>query len=371
MILWFALGAVGLVAAIWISSVLVMKAKGGAVEVDNDRDINDRFFAESLRRILRPVLADGWGRPTGSRWTWGTLTMRRRAEVVALYRGDLHLTDFRERLAALVVTGDLVIGDGVQVECDLWVLGDVNVGSNCAFRALAADGSVALGESTRVHRWVDAAHTLRLGESVTVVSIASAGEELIMERGCTGWKLAAPVIRITPAEPSGDWASVQKRLIAYRLLREQQTPPPSRILLDSANEWIQPQSTCSAGPLWIGPGTVVLHDLVVRDSLYVGQDSVIAGSIHTDDDCRLGPRVLVTGNVACRRLIMESDSVVGGSVHVDGDATLGHGTLIGLSPDAGGLAVTGSTIIAGSAAVSGRISATRAISTGLGRRKAG
>ncbi len=368
---WLAAGAVLLIAMIWVASLVIIRAKGGGLDVDNDRDINDRYFAEVLRTILEPTLSPEWGEPEGDHWRLGSLSMRRRKEKVALYQGNLHLGRLPYRVAALVVTGNLTITDGGRVPCDIWCLGDVTVGTGCTLRALAGEGAVTLGSRSVVERWIDGARSLYLSAGATVISTASSAGEALLESGFRGAKVSAPVVRILATPNQIALEAARERLLTYLTLRESYGAATSGETKPLTSEWIQPQSVCSEGRFWIGPGTVMLHDLVVRDSLEVGENAVIAGSIHATEDCRLAPGVIVTGNVACRRLRMEAGAVVGGSVHVDGDAILGEGAIVGLLSEVGGLAVTGSVKLGDQVTVTGRISASDILYTGTGRRKAG
>lgn len=370
-LLWFAGGAMLLVAAIWTSSWWVMRRKGGAVEVDNDRDINDRYFAEVLRRLLRPVLEPGWGRLTPEGWWLGDLAMHRKAERVALYRGDLRLDAVPYPVGALVVTGNLEVVDGTRLGCDIWCLGDVTVGQGCRLRSLAAEGSIILGPLSAAERWVDAGKRLHLAEGVSIWHTASAGEELFLESGFRGGKLAAPVVRISATEDRGVWEAARERLAVFRSLREQYGATIGTANLEGEPGWIQAHSTCTEGRYWIGSGAVLLHDLVVQDGLEVAEDCVIAGSVHVNGPCHIGRGTLVTGHLTCEGLTMEAGAVVGGSVHVDGDALVAAGAIVGLIEEAGGLAVTGSVQLDGEVAVTGRIQAADTLSTGPVRRKVG
>ncbi|MFZ5823576.1 MAG: hypothetical protein ACOY94_04480 [Bacillota bacterium] len=370
-LVWLAGGALILVAAIWGVSVVIMKAKGGALPVDNDRDINDRYFAHSLRHLLGPALEPEWGRLTPEGWFLGYAVMHRKEERIALYRSDLRLERKPYPVAAIIVTGDLVIPDGVTIECDLWCLGDVTVGKRCSLRALAAEGSIRIGALSTVNRWVDAGRRLYLEAGIIVVNTASAGEELVMETGFRGAKLSAPLVRIASGQFSAAWEAAHERLSVYRMLREQYGTPATLVRNEKDPDWIQAHSACTEGRFWTGPGTVLLHDLVVRDVLEVGEDSVIAGSLHVEGRCLLGRRAMVTGNLSCKHLTMQSGAVVGGSVQVDGDAILEEGAIVGLLPDAGGLAVTGSLQLNEAVAVTGRVQANGRLMAGRGHRKVG
>lgn len=369
-IVWFAAGAILLIAAIWAASVRVMKSKGGALPVDNDRDINDRYFAEVLRDLLRPALASDWGEPGAGGWVVGNIAMRRQGERIALYRGDLRLERMEQKVAALVVAGDLTIADGLRLDCDIWALGDVTVGSNCTLRALAADGSVTLGPRSVVNRWVDAGRTLHLRAGATVVNTASAGEDVVLENGFRGGKLAGRVVRITAVDVEARAAACEQ-LAVYQSLRDRYGSPPGTPNPQSAGDWILPHSACTDGRFWTGPGTVMLHDLIVRSQLQLGEGSIIAGDLHVEGECTMAPRAMVTGNLACGRLTMGAGAVVGGSIHVDGDAIVGEGVMIGLLSPTAGLAVTGSVQMHEKAVVGGRVSAAEILYSGPVRRKAG
>ncbi|MGE5675409.1 MAG: hypothetical protein ACM3XM_16285 [Mycobacterium leprae] len=395
-VLWLAGALLLLWATLWFTSVMVLKGRGGEVPVDNNRDIDPRYFARMLRSLLTPVLEPHWG---GRGYGW--VDMHRRLERVRVYQGDVELRSAMPEFGAIVVKGNLRVLPGIRVTSEIWCLGDVEVGPRCTLRTLAADGSAFLGKGVMVERWVDAGKGLHMGPDVTVVARATAGEALVLGRGFRGGRISAPSIRTahSTGQPGVDRHLIAEACRQWNMLRRSQQAVAAsaqqaetdrtaaarqwdegervaaaaehRLLEQGAMpaerraefEWVMPQSVCTGGDYWVGPATTVLQDVVCRGSADIGDDTIIAGSVHADKDLHLGQRTLVTGSVACRTLIMERGAIVAGSAHVAGDAVLEDGAVVGLLLESGGLAATGSVDLKGEAAISLQIAAGNAIST--------
>lgn len=346
-ILWFAGAALVLVLVLWVLALAVLKTRGGRVEVDNERDINDHFFADVLRLLLKPAVAPEWGQahPDNPVWRYGKIHMRRKDEVVGVHEGSLRLGKLPRKVAALVVTGDLGIVQDTELDCDIWCLGDVSVGARCRLRSLAAEGSIRIGQGAVFQRWVDAGRSLEIGADVTMVAQASAGEAVTVHEGVQGGKIFGAVIRIVHEEAAvlPDREALARKAERWKAVRASRDDlagcdPTVR----QEQQWTLTESTTTAGRFWAGPRTVLLHDLVVRDSAVIGDECIVVGSINTEKELLIGRGTLVTGNISCGHLTLEEGAAVGGSIHADGDVILHDGTVIGLSPEAGGLVATGS-----------------------------
>lgn len=362
-IISFALASLALWVAIGVFSLVVLRRRGGAVPVDNERNINPRYFSQVLRELLRQALAKDWGQETEGNWRFGHIVMNRRRETIGVYHGDLAIERPPRRMAAMVVTGTLNIADNAIIDCDLWCLGRAAVGKRCRLRSLAADKAIEVGEKTIITRWLDAETVLFLGPEVNVVAMVSAGQEMILGHGFSGGKIAAPVVRTGLV---GD--EISRRRIAetarHWLAMRSDRPGGEDLVDETAHQWMQPDSAYTSGQLWIGPRSLVLHDLVSRGPLQIGADSVVAGSIHSDRELRIMRGALITGNVSCAHLILEEHAVVLGSAHVAGNAVLLEGSVIGLQPGMGGLAALGTVQLKGGVSVVAAVTAGDRISLG-------
>ena len=362
-------------------SYLFVKSKGGEIPVDEARDINSRYFGTVLRALLKPALASSWGKAEGSKWRFGKLMMHRKDENVAVYDGNLgtDLSPVPDGIAALVVTGDLVIADAMEIPYDIWCLGNVTVGAKCSLRSVAADGYILIGQGTSVQRWLDAGTSLYLGDFTNVVAIASACEKINIGSGFRGGKVFAPLIRTGDGRAVAEREAFDEAAVSFEVAAKKEdafsimhfwnnlrtsgqdvVSEYDAALPDfdmTQYQWKQAESVYLTGDYWSGPKSVILHDLVCKGSIQISNDCVVAGSIHADKDLRLGSNTIVTGNIACAHLSMEQKVVVAGSVHVNGDAVLENGVMIGIKQNKDGLAVTGSLRLIGIVCVTGGISA--------------
>lgn len=352
---------------LWLHSYLFFRRRGELLPVDTGRDVNLRYFADVLRQLLRPALHPAWGDTRSGRWRFGWLRMHRKRERVGLFAGDLTVTEVPPDLAAMIVVGNVTLPDHTVLLADLWCTGDATVGKNCLIRTLAADGSAVVGPGSQVDRWVDAAGTLRLGDGSSVIAAASAGQRVIIEGAFRSGTVSAPVILTRPPEGTDETTDLPRlRAAASHWLSLRQNRADEAPVVPRTEDvlWIQPQAVTMTGDFWSGPGTVLLHDVIGRRTVRIGDDCIVAGSIHAAGELQIGRRSLIFGSVACsKQLVLEADVTVTGSVHVDGDAVVGPGARIGLDKGSGGLAATGSVRLDGPSVLGQRLTAGKQIST--------
>ena len=78
----------------------------------------------------------------------------------------------------LCVQGDLVSRGNAQFHKEVFVTGDVSMGSNNIIQVLAADGNVTIGTDVQLKRWLDADGDINIGAGCNLGISASSGRKL-------------------------------------------------------------------------------------------------------------------------------------------------------------------------------------------------
>lgn len=351
-----------------VYSYIVTKRKGGELKVDNDRDINPRHFSNVLRNLYKPVFENVSRTNKEGNWYFSELKMHRRKELVGLYKGNLLLDKIPHKMSGIVVEGSLIISDNILLECDIWCLGNVIIGSKCSVRSIAADGYIKVGSDTTVKRWLDAGASLYIEPNVRIYAGASAVNDILISPLFKGGKMYAPKIKIT-TNTSFSPEFIQRKTNNLTLQDDFNKEITQKIsywnsIKDSIQkklysiddseriQWIKEESINSLGDYYAGSNTVILHDIICKGSVHIRPNCIIVGSIHADKDLYLGQDCLVIGSVACENLYIGKSVVITSAVHVSGDALINEESVIGQTDHKGGLAVIGSMQFKGNVTIS-------------------
>ncbi len=348
-----------------IYSYIASKRKGGELKVDNDRDINPRYFSDVLRDFYRPILGNYSRKNKEGNWYFSKLKMHRDLEEIGLYRGDLLLKGTPRKLAGIVVDGSLTIADNTDVECDIWCLGNVNVGSKCSVRSIAADGYIKIGNDSIIKRWVDSATSIYIESNVRIIAGASALNEILINSFFKGGKMYAPKIKITSHTnfypelieeiastiENNSETEIEKKISYWNEIRNNIIK--RRYLIDDSEniQWIKEESINTLGDYYVGSNTVILHDVISKGFIRIRPNCIIVGSIHTDKDLYIGEDSLIIGSIACDNLYIERSVIITSAVHVTGHAVINEEVMIGQTDNVGGLAVIGALQFKGNVSV--------------------
>lgn len=273
------------------------------------------FLARHLSGPLDAARADGRSRQ--GRLADGTGWLVAAADGPPLFTDAEARDGVAQRL--ILATGDLALPAEHSFLQEIYAAGALTGGPRNIYRALLADGPIALGEESITLRWLHTEAALEAAANCALYGRLSAGESMRLGAGCRFERLHAPAIAFGPADPEaearGDGAGSGREL-APRDLPGQVDFAAGRCLVE--------------GDLEIAADARVDFDLVVVGRLRLGRGARVNGSVKCRGDGVLGAGVVIAGSlVGGRHLRLGAGCRVGGPLLAEGDAVLGAGSRVG------------------------------------------
>ena len=271
-----------------------------------------RFFADGFRTYLKAL------EPTLQHCVrsgeTATGTMPDGAEYVVFGRGDqallLPLKEWEEGCQAMIAAGtELLLPAETTFARDIYAAAGMIGGSKNRYRAILAENDVHLGSGSVVLRWVHAVGTFSTDPDCKLYGRISSDRVIRLNADCSFLRLNAPQIETGETTDS----------IA---------PPGSADL--PANVGTATPRTLHDGDLEIPAGEVFHGSLVVRGRLRVGSGARICGSVKSEKDMVLEPRVCVDGSLtSARKMHIGQDCRVHGPVIAERTLRMERGTRCG------------------------------------------
>ncbi|MGS0741028.1 hypothetical protein ACVBEF_04195 [Glaciimonas sp. GG7] len=224
----------------------------------------------------------------------------------------------------LVGEKNLMLPDCFDYAREVYAIGNIQSGINNHFRALFAEGDIALRSGNQVLRWVHA-RRLHIGAEAVLYGRASADDEMHFHGAAHFERLNAPRIcvgevnRHSPVDVAGaDAKTVIERPSALALIAHQvdQRPDEGRMI--------------ALGDLTLPADTVLYGDLIVRGKLRIGAGVLVLGSIKAHRSIQMEAGVTVRGAVvSAGRIICGNHAVIDGPLISEQAVLIGHGARIG------------------------------------------
>lgn len=178
----------------------------GPVDIDLDRDIDERYFSRAFKAYLKSGLSSVSAKAiplsnVENSWLRGVQAKKMRtfihrgAEDILVIDGDVNLPTGTEWPQAALVQGNLTTSRNCLLLQEVSVEGDCLVGESNHLQCLSAK-NISLGENTIIDGWIDAEEKLITGVGCEVHGRATAGKQIRI-MGIGNFKsLAAPVIEV-------------------------------------------------------------------------------------------------------------------------------------------------------------------------------
>jgi cytoskeletal protein CcmA (bactofilin family) len=251
-----------------------------------------RFFADGFRSYvkgLEPALRNcvGSGDHAGG-------TMPDGSEYLVLGRGEEALfLPFRERNefkpVVIAAATDLLLPSSTNFSKEIFSAGSVIGGTENRYRAILAEKDVRLGRESSVMRWVHAVGEFSADPACRLYGRVSSDTGIRLSEECTFLRLNAPHIVIGPdADPAQSFSAVPASATTQ-------------------------QRTFHDGDFEIRAGEVFQGNLVVRGRLRIGACARVCGSVKSEKEMVLEPRVSVEGS-----LISASSMQIGSDCRIHG-----------------------------------------------------
>lgn len=400
----------GLVVACFIPALLeyFRPKDAGPLKIDMNRNIDERYFSQSFRRMIERAVSLPDSRPNSAKTQpvvfhgvparWIAADINRGPEEIVEVKGNLSVPANTELAEVLVVRGSLTTGQNCVFKKEILVEGGAKIGARNHLLCLSAD-FVNLGEQCEVEGWVDANRTILLRRGCLIKSRTTAGEEIIIEDDVMSPRFAAPDVDLgaRAAEFDGGYISAltdeaeidwTPELDAYLRARFEtdsleeirravivkfQIIIPEIMLLRragllgliqdslfkidanrkpaymrSSTVWLQGGETARIkGSIDIPDGEVVPFNLIVVGNLKSGEHVVFQGGVHVTGNVKIGKaNRLWKSLVGARDIFLGDYTIVENCVDADRNIVAGREVKVGRGLDGGGMSAGGRVTLA-------------------------
>jgi hypothetical protein len=304
--------------------------RGDAIPLPTSRhDGKITNFSESFHSRLEPLL------PQLQQCHSGREVSRTRLPGMDVLLVGSENFDFNPRLTdgadAVMFSRDTVIPAGRVVNFDVYAEGALELGEGATLRAAKIARDMNLRKNSKVLRWLHADGSVEMGQGSTAYGRFSAGQSILLERGCGFERMHAPqILTVDTEQDSGGFIPSRTHVcqaeasgISNQFNSDQfggDSAPRPRIRVQG-NFSLPPGETLNAnviatGELHLGRGSRLLGSAKSYKDAVVEDDACVHGSIVSRETVHLGPR-----------------SFVAGPIMAEGDVLIARGSRVG-APDA-------------------------------------
>ncbi len=268
-----------------------------------------RFFSDGFRHYIKglePVLRDCVNSGTHT-----TGTMPDGSDYLVLGRGEEALfLPFRERnefKPVMIASGtDLLLPSETNFSKDVYSAGSVIGGTESRYRAILSEKDIRLGRESSVMRWVHAVGEFSADPACRLYGRVSSDTGIRLSAECSFLRLNAPYIAIGPEAG------------------------PAQGFSQGPADWTTPERLFHDGDFEIRAGDVFQGNLVVRGRLRIGACARVCGSVKSEKQLVLEPRVSIEGSlISASTMQIGSDCLIRGPVIAEHTVLIQKGTRCG------------------------------------------
>jgi hypothetical protein len=287
------------------------------LQVIAEYDVDVHHFAQGLRQHVLAPLAEALS--SGVRHDG--LLPDGKAYTILPPAGDVGLTpaEHGEQVVQrlLLSASALSLPGGISYLGEIYSAASIRGGAGDIYRALLADGDIALAPASMVLRWLHANGSVQAPGDCVLHGRASADHTLRLNDGCHFERLHAPIIEFGPPVAAPP--------------RERLLPPldpaelgPGIAVEVTGRRWLIEQD------FEVPSGRLVDADLVVVGTLRIGAGSLVTGAIKSHRDLTIDRGACVDAAVVAGcNLLVASDCRIGGPVIAESLARFGAGCRVG------------------------------------------
>jgi predicted acyltransferase (DUF342 family) len=270
-------------------------------------DGNIRNFARTFRRYIEPLQLELIACAEHN----SIVEARLSDGAYALLVGKAGIYDIPEdKVETLVLFAkQSSMPDGLVFNKDIYAANALHGGRRNCFRAVLAEHDIFLSEESCVLRWVHAEGNLVVGRNSSLFGRASAEKAIYLSPGCSFERVHAPFI----------FTSIDGQVAAELPLAK----PQAERLQKLGRSRIH-------GDLHLGPGEMVLGNIIATGSIHVDERTRIFGSAKGNGDIHLREQAEIQGSLVSTRTIhIASNCAVKGPLLAEDEIIIGSGTQIG------------------------------------------
>lgn len=338
----------------------------GPIELDLERDIDERYFSRAFGQFLEEGLADaadvrlstnGGVIIADDGLEEIVIDIHRGPEAAKISRGDLHLKEGSAVKEVMVVKGVLTTENRCSFEREIKVEKDCKTSSKNNLTAISA-ANISLGSFNTVTGWVDAEDSLNIEGGCQIMSRATAGKRVNVNGDGSFKSLAAPDIFIGFNGSDANekkislsdipWSLELDKIVLDNFKKRPVTSIGSEIerltnlkvgytpilerafrlkLIDDLTELKKEQKDyyLKGHQVWLQCGDTVR----VKGNLDIPGGERIAGNLIVDGDLISGPNVVFEGGVHVKGTATVGDgNIINNSIIGGDDLTIGKGSVI-------------------------------------------
>jgi predicted acyltransferase (DUF342 family) len=264
---------------------LIRKKDAEPLFISMDYLRNPRYFGKSFKRLLHRATA-GFTLSPGMRDV--QLSKNEKVELTH----SIKIPADKEINHIIYTIGNLISGNQVQFKKEVYVTGDASIGPNNTLQALAGDGNISIEEGVKFQRWLDGEGNIEVGRNCSLGISVSSGGRLRLAEDCIFRRLnGMPII-------TGNQIAATADIPGRSSL--------SGELLTPSTAFIRKKDT------FIPHGTVINDNVVFRQDVKIGSDSILKGTIKSYG-----------------KIILEDNVTIDGNIFADGDIFIGRKAKIG------------------------------------------
>lgn len=217
----------------------------------------------------------------------------------------------------LLGRGELRLQGRMFYEKEVYAAGSLCSGHQSSFRALLAEGDIALGDECDVVRWMHSNGSISVGRKNRLYGRVSAETQIRLQRDTRFVRMFAPSIYF--GEPSRESALPVPPAAALGEMAE-----PDRLVDRGAGRWL------IAGSYEIPPGSQHHGALVTKENLVVGENARIDGALKSTGTLRIKDGTCIEGAVvATGNIQIGRGCRISGPVVSEGKVLIATGSVIG------------------------------------------
>lgn len=231
----------------------------------------------------------------------------------------------RKEREILVIEGDFACGRDCEFEKELMVKGNCAIGPDSQLQALAVDGTLHVGEASRVRRWVDAVKHLTVGQDAVIASRVTSRTSIEFLPGAQALSLFAPEVFTEGRHESELQIEVAPAPIVQVPHLDKDAGAahgydPANLFSMGGNTYLYNGDLHLTAPLRLRAA------LVIKGDFSCPKESLLEAGLKAYGSISIGAASVVKGNlVAGRDIALKPNTCFQGLLHAGGSMRLSRG----------------------------------------------
>ncbi len=294
--------AVMLLFPLVMSALSARQDPGKALEIDQNRSRNPRYFGLSFAALMERAMEQYQGD--------GSIMMSKRETL--LWADTMERESFPEVCENVVYAAEKPFSPpaGVSFEKEIYCAQDACLDGVYQLRAIYGKKSIILGEGTKLARWADAEGCITCYDHCDLGISVSSASALIIGRDCTFRRLYAPAISLGFSFEHGGAQPDQASALVKTVLRDRVIRNIRYVDGDRTDEQgVLAATVISKHAVSVLEGLTVQGHIRSHKSITIHDGATVCGNLFAEGDIYLGENVRVLGNVFTQQRVVTQNGV--------------------------------------------------------------